>query len=155
VIDLAQGAVQLVLHKFKWVVQPPSPVGFLSTEEQLNLSFMRFSHISRIPSQMARSRHPTHIYTNTFLSPTVVHTHSTQTKHETKEKEHLFQHIESHSSQIFDGKLGVRLRTPTLSPIFRFIDLSCFGPVCFGFWQLLATKSCCGLPNAQLFSQLL
>jgi hypothetical protein len=27
--------------------------------------------------------------------------------------------------------------------------------VCFGFWQLLATKSCCGLPNAQLFSQLL
>jgi hypothetical protein len=22
------------------------------------------------------------------------------------------------------------------------------GPVCFGFWQLLATKSCCGLPNA-------
>jgi hypothetical protein len=29
------------------------------------------------------------------------------------------------------------------------------GPVCFGFWQLLATKSCCGLPNAQLFSQLL
>jgi hypothetical protein len=28
-------------------------------------------------------------------------------------------------------------------------------PVCFGFWQLLATKSCCGLPNAQLFSQLL
>jgi hypothetical protein len=29
------------------------------------------------------------------------------------------------------------------------------GPVCFGFWQLLATKSCCGLPNAQLFSQFL
>jgi hypothetical protein len=29
------------------------------------------------------------------------------------------------------------------------------GPVCFGFWQLLATKSCCRLPNAQLFSQLL
>jgi hypothetical protein len=29
------------------------------------------------------------------------------------------------------------------------------GPVCFSFWQLLATKSCCGLPNAQLFSQLL
>jgi hypothetical protein len=29
------------------------------------------------------------------------------------------------------------------------------GPVCFGFWQLLATKSCCGLPNGQLFSQLL
>jgi hypothetical protein len=29
------------------------------------------------------------------------------------------------------------------------------GPVCFGFWQLLATKSCCGLPNASLFSQLL
>jgi hypothetical protein len=28
-------------------------------------------------------------------------------------------------------------------------------PVCFGFWQLLATKSCCGLPNTQLFSQLL
>jgi hypothetical protein len=27
--------------------------------------------------------------------------------------------------------------------------------VCFGFWQLLATKSCCGLPNAQLFSQFL
>jgi hypothetical protein len=27
--------------------------------------------------------------------------------------------------------------------------------VCFGFWQLLATKSCYGLPNAQLFSQLL
>jgi hypothetical protein len=29
------------------------------------------------------------------------------------------------------------------------------GHVCFSFWQLLATKSCCGLPNAQLFSQLL
>jgi hypothetical protein len=29
------------------------------------------------------------------------------------------------------------------------------GPVCFGFWQLLATKICCKLPNAQLFSQLL
>jgi hypothetical protein len=29
------------------------------------------------------------------------------------------------------------------------------GPVCFGFWQLLATKSCCGLPNTQLFRQLL
>jgi hypothetical protein len=28
-------------------------------------------------------------------------------------------------------------------------------PVCFGFSQLLATKSCCGLPNTQLFSQLL
>jgi hypothetical protein len=28
-------------------------------------------------------------------------------------------------------------------------------PVCFSFWQLLATKSCCGLTNAQLFSQLL
>jgi hypothetical protein len=28
-------------------------------------------------------------------------------------------------------------------------------PVCFGFWQLLATKSCCGLSNAQLFRQLL
>jgi hypothetical protein len=28
-------------------------------------------------------------------------------------------------------------------------------PVCFGFWQFLATKSCCGLPNAQFFSQLL
>jgi hypothetical protein len=28
-------------------------------------------------------------------------------------------------------------------------------PVCFGFLQLLATKSCCGLPNTQLFSQLL
>jgi hypothetical protein len=28
-------------------------------------------------------------------------------------------------------------------------------PCCFGFWQLLATKSYCGLPNAQLFSQLL
>jgi hypothetical protein len=27
--------------------------------------------------------------------------------------------------------------------------------VCFGFLQLLATKRCCGLPNAQLFSQLL
>jgi hypothetical protein len=26
---------------------------------------------------------------------------------------------------------------------------------CFGFWQLLATKNCCGLSNAQLFSQLL
>jgi hypothetical protein len=26
------------------------------------------------------------------------------------------------------------------------------GPVCFGFWQLLAIKSCCGLSNAQLFS---
>jgi hypothetical protein len=25
----------------------------------------------------------------------------------------------------------------------------------FRFWQLLATKSCCRLPNAQLFSQLL
>jgi hypothetical protein len=32
---------------------------------------------------------------------------------------------------------------------------SVYGPVCFSFWQLLATKSCCGLPNAQLFSQLL
>jgi hypothetical protein len=29
------------------------------------------------------------------------------------------------------------------------------GPICFGFWQLLATKSCCGLPNTQLFNQLL
>jgi hypothetical protein len=28
-------------------------------------------------------------------------------------------------------------------------------PVCFNFLELLATKSCCGLPNAQLFSQLL
>jgi hypothetical protein len=28
-------------------------------------------------------------------------------------------------------------------------------PVCLCFWQLLATKSCCGLPNTQLFSQLL
>jgi hypothetical protein len=28
-------------------------------------------------------------------------------------------------------------------------------PVCFGFWQFLATKSCCGPTNAQLFSQLL
>jgi hypothetical protein len=28
-------------------------------------------------------------------------------------------------------------------------------PVCFGFSQLLATKSCCGLPNIQFFSQLL
>jgi hypothetical protein len=28
-------------------------------------------------------------------------------------------------------------------------------PVCFSFSQLLATKSCCGLPNTQLFSQLL
>jgi hypothetical protein len=29
------------------------------------------------------------------------------------------------------------------------------GPVCFGFLQLLATKNCCRLPNAQLLSQLL
>jgi hypothetical protein len=28
-------------------------------------------------------------------------------------------------------------------------------PICFSFLELLATKSCCGLPNAQLFSQLL
>jgi hypothetical protein len=35
------------------------------------------------------------------------------------------------------------------------LSLLDYGPVCFGFWQLLATKSCCGLPNAQLFSQLL
>jgi hypothetical protein len=28
-------------------------------------------------------------------------------------------------------------------------------PVCFSFLELLATKSCCGLPNTQLFSQLL
>jgi hypothetical protein len=28
-------------------------------------------------------------------------------------------------------------------------------PVCFSFLELLATKSCCGLPNVQLFSQLL
>jgi hypothetical protein len=28
-------------------------------------------------------------------------------------------------------------------------------PVCFGFSQLLSTKSCCELPNTQLFSQLL
>jgi hypothetical protein len=28
-------------------------------------------------------------------------------------------------------------------------------PVCFGFSQLLATKNGCGLPNTQLFSQLL
>jgi hypothetical protein len=28
-------------------------------------------------------------------------------------------------------------------------------PVCFGFSQLLAIKSYCGLPNTQLFSQLL
>jgi hypothetical protein len=28
-------------------------------------------------------------------------------------------------------------------------------PVCFGFSQLLATKSCYRLPNTQLFSQLL
>jgi hypothetical protein len=27
--------------------------------------------------------------------------------------------------------------------------------VCFGFSQLLATKSCFGLPNTQFFSQLL
>jgi hypothetical protein len=24
-------------------------------------------------------------------------------------------------------------------------------PVCFSFLELMATKSCCGLPNAQLF----
>jgi hypothetical protein len=29
------------------------------------------------------------------------------------------------------------------------------GPVYFGFCKLLATKRCCVLPNAQLFSQLL
>jgi hypothetical protein len=29
------------------------------------------------------------------------------------------------------------------------------GPVCFGFWQLLTTKSYCELLNTQLFSQLL
>jgi hypothetical protein len=28
-------------------------------------------------------------------------------------------------------------------------------PVCFSFLELLATKSCCRLPNTQLFSQLL
>jgi hypothetical protein len=32
---------------------------------------------------------------------------------------------------------------------------SVIAPVCFSFLELLATKSCCGLPNAQLFSQLL
>jgi hypothetical protein len=32
---------------------------------------------------------------------------------------------------------------------------SIYGPVCFGFLQLLATKNRCRLPNAQLFSQLL
>jgi hypothetical protein len=37
----------------------------------------------------------------------------------------------------------------------RFPGRPKLGPVCFGFWQLLVTKSCCGLPNAQLFRQLL
>jgi hypothetical protein len=30
-----------------------------------------------------------------------------------------------------------------------------YAPVCFSFLQVLATKSCCGLSNAQLFNQFL